>query len=389
MTTKPLFLAIFSTLVSPFVVATSFTDPHDSRFDMGEYIAENATGFLPVPMIITEPAVGYGAGLIGLFLHETEEEKQARKQAALASVDGGARLVPAAMTLVGAAGTENGSWFAFAGHRHSWFKDAIRYTGGAGLGQVNLDVYRQIGPFDLELGTENKGVAVLQHVQFRVARTPLMLGIKQVWTRSDVGLDVGNDKINEVIEHFEDMIPGLGETTNSGLGLTIEYDKRNNMFYPTAGYIFKANYMVYDEKIGGDYDYQALNVDGEGYIPLAQKWNLGLAGNYQTFNSDELLLPLTSKPYVEMRGVASYRYQGDEIRTLQSQLTYDIDSRWNVSAFYGFGQALQNSGEDQSVQAYGAGFRYKIARRYGLRMGVDLAFSEGDVTTYINVGTGF
>lgn len=27
---------------------------------MGEHLAENAYGFLPIPIIITEPAVGYG-----------------------------------------------------------------------------------------------------------------------------------------------------------------------------------------------------------------------------------------------------------------------------------------------------------------------------------------
>ncbi|WP_394241376.1 BamA/TamA family outer membrane protein [Vibrio astriarenae] len=393
MKNKPLLLTLLSSLISPLAVASTFTDSEDGRFDMGHYIAENATGFLPVPIIITEPAVGYGGGLVGLFLHESEEEKKARQQAALMSVDGGARLVPAAMTVVGAAGTENGSWFAFAGHRHSWFKDALRYTGGAGLGQVNLDVYRELPIIDLglKIGTENSGIAALQHLQFRVASTPLMLGVKQVWTKTDVSLDVGNEWLNDVLERIGDSgkFPGLGETTNSALGLTVEYDTRDNIFYPTEGYILNAEYMVYDRKLGGDYDYQVFGFDGQGYIPLADKWNLALAGNYQQFESDDLLVPLTSKPYVDMRGVPSFRYQGDKIQTLQSQVTYDIDNRWNVSAFYGYGQALNSSSDDQSVQAYGAGFRYKIARRYGLRMGVDLAISEGEVTSYINVGTGF
>ncbi|MGR5251897.1 BamA/TamA family outer membrane protein [Vibrio astriarenae] len=394
---QPLLLATLTSLIAPLSLASSFVDPEDGKFDMGQYIAENAHGFLPVPIIITEPAVGYGGGLVGLFLHESEEEKQARKQAALMSVDGGARLVPAAMTVVGAAGTQNGSWFAFAGHRHSWFKDAIRYTGGAGLGQVNLDVYREfsdvpvVGDLSFEIGTENKGIAALQHLQFRVARTPLMLGIKQIWMKTDVTLDTGNDTANKVLEKIGDtgLIPGLGETTNSALGLTAEYDTRDNIFYPTTGYILSGDYMFYDRQLGGDYDYQVFNFDGEGYIPLAQKWNLAFAGNYQQFETDDLLVPLTSKPYVDMRGVPSFRYQGDKIQTVQSQVTYDIDNRWNVSAFYGYGEALNDSSEDQSVQAYGAGFRYKIARRYGLRMGVDLAISEGEVTTYINVGTGF
>ena len=134
---KKISLATLLVASSPVMAEQSyFFDEQDGQLDLGYHLAENAYGFLPVPVIITEPAIGYGGGLMGLFLHETEQEKQARKKKALESIDGGAQLVPASMTLVGAGGTENGTWFAFAGHRHSWLKDSIRYTGGAGAARV-------------------------------------------------------------------------------------------------------------------------------------------------------------------------------------------------------------------------------------------------------------
>lgn len=37
-------------------------DPSDGKFDVGDWLTEQK-GFLPVPFIITEPAVGYGGGL--------------------------------------------------------------------------------------------------------------------------------------------------------------------------------------------------------------------------------------------------------------------------------------------------------------------------------------
>lgn len=46
------------TLIGTSAQATSFTDPIDGQLDMGDYLAENAYGFLPVPILITEPAVG-------------------------------------------------------------------------------------------------------------------------------------------------------------------------------------------------------------------------------------------------------------------------------------------------------------------------------------------
>ena len=47
------------------------TDPEDGRFDMSNWLLRNK-GFLPVPMIITEPAVGYGGGLGVIFFHPNE-----------------------------------------------------------------------------------------------------------------------------------------------------------------------------------------------------------------------------------------------------------------------------------------------------------------------------
>ena len=53
---------------------SQFTDMLDGRFDVSNYLSDNAYGFLPVPIIITDPAVDGGLGLAGLFFHESEEE---------------------------------------------------------------------------------------------------------------------------------------------------------------------------------------------------------------------------------------------------------------------------------------------------------------------------
>ena len=53
-----------------------FFDPLDGQLDLSDYLSEIAYGFLPVPIVITDPAVDGGLGMMGLFFHETEEEKQ-------------------------------------------------------------------------------------------------------------------------------------------------------------------------------------------------------------------------------------------------------------------------------------------------------------------------
>ncbi len=46
-----------------------FIDPKDGKLDASDWLLKHK-GFLPVPEIITEPAVGYGAGLALLFFHQ-------------------------------------------------------------------------------------------------------------------------------------------------------------------------------------------------------------------------------------------------------------------------------------------------------------------------------
>ncbi len=38
-----------------------FFDPHDGQLDLS-YFLEDPRGFLPIPIVVTEPAVGYGGG---------------------------------------------------------------------------------------------------------------------------------------------------------------------------------------------------------------------------------------------------------------------------------------------------------------------------------------
>ncbi|MBW3138623.1 outer membrane protein assembly factor [Ferrimonas balearica] len=365
--------------------AFDFVDPVDQRFDVGNYLAENAYGFLPVPILITEPAVGYGFGVAGVFLHESEAEKEQRKVQALASFDGGAKLLPPAATVAGALGTENGTWFAFAGHRRTWGEDKIRYLVGGGAGEAKLDIYTDLGGLlpgggSVKFDTQTDAVVLMQTLQFRLGSSPLLLGVKQLFVQSTLSSS------NAIVDGFFRMT-GLDSSTNSGLGVVATYDTRNNIFFPTGGFEVNAEYMVHDDAIGADYDYQTLLLEGEGYLPLAHRWSLALAGRYETLNSSDLLPP-TLNPYIHLRGISMFRYQGEEVGSVQAQLMYQLDNRWTLLGFYGIGQTRGASSERETADAYGGGFRYQIARRYGIHMGVDLAFSDSDTAFYITVGTG-
>ena len=85
-----------------------FRDSTDNKFDVSKWMTQ-LHGFLPLPSIITEPAVGYGGMLNVVFFHPTKEsidkESTGKKQLALPS-----------MTLAGGLYTQNKTWGVFSGH---------------------------------------------------------------------------------------------------------------------------------------------------------------------------------------------------------------------------------------------------------------------------------
>ena len=82
-------------------------------------------GALPVPLIITEPAVGYGGGLGLIYFHRKDG---AGTEPAVAEPDHAP--APPSVSGVFAAATENGTKIGGAGHLGIWRNDTVRFTGG-------------------------------------------------------------------------------------------------------------------------------------------------------------------------------------------------------------------------------------------------------------------
>lgn len=84
------------------------------------------------------------------------------------------------------------------------------------------------------------------------------------------------------------------------------------------------------------------------------------------------------------------RYQGQEMAQLEGELRWQFWKRFSLVGFVGGGtvwNAFERFENTKSVLTGGTGFRYELARRYGLHMGVDVAFGPDDPAVYIQVGS--
>lgn len=376
---------------------SQFVDPDDGRFDASSFLADNAYGFLPVPIIITDPAVDGGLGAIGVFFHETEEQKEQRLKALRNAENGSQYLLTPSISAIAAAGTGNDSWFVGGGHMGFIKQGSIRYMGGAGYGDVNIGFYGfgEIGlTRPVELNT--RAAAVIQTLKFRLGDSRFFVGPVQRYVNASIEPRDLGDLSGDILppglqEKWQELVRNLltRDVAISALGATIEFDSRDNLFSPHAGYRYELEQLWYRDFLGSDIDFELTSFKGLNYLRLTDKFRMALRLGAKYAATDGLLPPFAT-PAIELRGIPALRYQGNYVAVAEAELTWQIDSRWAVLGFAGSGRAA-NSFDDlkdgPSRVSKGAGFRYLIAKRYGFEMGMDIGIGPEDNVIYIQGGT--
>ena len=90
-----------------------------------------------------------------------------------------------------------------------------------------------------------------------------------------------------------------------------------------------------------------------------------------------------------LRGVPAMRYQGEQMASAEIEGRWQFDGRWSVVAFGGAGMTRTSRKAftaTQDVSSGGFGFRYELARKFGLHAGIDIAHSPGTTAVYFQVG---
>ncbi|MBV8156899.1 MAG: BamA/TamA family outer membrane protein, partial [Dyella sp.] len=347
----------------------SFFDPEDGMLDMSDFLL-NHKGALPVPTVITEPAVGYGFGLGLLFFSESMAEAAAEARAS------GKGPAPPNITAVGGAYTENGTWAAGAAHFHTWDGDRIRYLGAIGKVDANLEYF---GLSNQPRSYELQGFALVQQVLFRLGDSHWYVGPRYVYADTSATFKFGNTA-SELGVFERDQRIGKG-------GIVIDYDSRDNIFYPSKGTYAELEAQFARAGFGSTQTFDMYNARAFTWLPIARTLILGLRGDTRFSTGD---VPFYAQPYVDLRGVQKGRYQDRNAVVTEVELRWDVTPRWSLLAFSGAGKAYgrwHDFSEASTVVSVGGGFRYMIARKLGLAMGIDVAHSRDQNAFYIQVGS--
>lgn len=369
---KPLIIAALAALILAFNAAaadsSSFKDPEDGAFDISEFLLHRK-GVMPVPAIITEPAVGYGGGLMLLYFSESlaDAGRKAKEE--------GGTMAPPNVTGIGGALTENGSRFGGLFHFHTWGGDRYRYLGALAQGRMNLDYY---GLLNRGRSYELKGTFLVQQLLARIGDSRWYIGPRYTYFNSDTHFT--GEAATEL--NAADQQRRIGK-----LGLVVDYDNRDNMFYPTRGSYAELEAQFARGWLGSSQSFETYRARGYTWIPLNPTWNLGVRVDGQTTSG---AVPFYAQPYIDLRGVSRGRYQDKTALATELELRWNVTPRWSLLGFTGVGKAYgrwKSFDEASNVASVGAGFRYLIARKMGLSVGIDVAHSKDQNAFYIQVGS--
>ncbi|WP_207765229.1 BamA/TamA family outer membrane protein [Solitalea longa] len=351
----------------------SLKDSLDHSFDLSDWII-NAHGFIPVPYIITEPALGnIGGAIAPVFLTP--------RTPYIDSIGNRKLVTPLPPDITGVVFyyTANKTWGTGAFRTGTWKQYRIKYKVVASYSDVNMDYYRTLPPtgeqkFEFNLKTVSFTGFALK--QFRDPKWAA--GLQALLRRTKVTYD---GTLPDFVTQQELT------STVSAIGPMIEFDNRDNIFTPNKG--FKAHIDSYwsNNIIGSDYNYGLINYFIYSYKPLLNNLILGLRLEGQQAMGDP---PFYLLPYIDMRAIPTNRYQGNADILTEAEFRWDIKKRWSIMAFGGTGKAFESwddFGSSTLAYSYGTGFRYLLARKFGLRMGIDIARGPEQWAYYIVFGS--
>jgi len=347
---------------------SKFYSAEDGWLDMSGFLDEKY-GFLPVVMPVTEPAVGYGAAGGLAFINKPLGE----------SLAGFGRPN---ITMVGGMGTANGSWGVVAADLRHWNDDRLQTLAGAVHASVNLDFHgvgddSVLADAPLRYNLEPRGGTV--QAKYRLGSSRFWAGLNYAFASTEVSFDAPPGT------------PGLpsfrSESNVGGFTPSLTYDSRDNIFTPTRGSYLETSAGLFSEALGGDDEFQRVRIIGMQFLPLHPKLYLGLRGEVAASFGDA---PFYLRPFVNLRGAPIMRYQGEEMAQIEAELRWQFWKRFSLVGFIGGGAAwndFERFDSTQTVVTGGTGFRYELAREYGIHMGLDVAFGPENTAVYIQVGS--
>ena len=343
----------------------NFISPDDGWPDATYWLLTNPVGFVPVPFYFGSSILGKGGGLGLVFLRPQKKD-----------YDKYHPETPDLYALVGFK-TSNDDWGLAGGYRVLFKSDKIRWTGVLGRAVMDVEGFLSWGLFKQRYASFGFGLKTdifSQKLQYEIARSSFYLGLSYSLFANKV--DFERDITNEIYEQIPDdnKVGRLAALTP-----ILTYDTRDSIFTPSSGIYANLYYDIYRKILGGDFDFEMLDAVFLGFLPLGESFVSSTYLNFKRITSSRS--PFYMQPYVNLRGLPIFYYQGDSVFAAEEEIRWDFYGRFSLVGFGGVGLTASDGyprEEGELLGEYGAGLRYLISKPLKMQGGFDVAWGPSN-----------
>jgi len=180
----------------------------------------------------------------------------------------------------------------------------------------------------------------------------------------------------------------------SSLGPIINYDTRDDVFYPRKGLFWETSYQISTSKIGSSFDYKVFVNDVRLFFSLHKKVVFAFQHYMQSMSGD---IPFNQLAMLgghrKLRGYYLGRYRDNNMLIHQAELRGKINSRWGTTFFGGVGSIYPDFNKPKFScleSSIGAGVRYKLSKSEMTNIRLDFAVGRmGNKGLYIVIDEAF
>lgn len=175
-------------------------------------------------------------------------------------------------------------------------------------------------------------------------------------------------------------VPGGMNGRVSGVGLVLNRDTRDNIYYPRGGDFFEFNARFYTKFLGSKFDFTSLTLDLRKYVTVFSSHVFAVQSlvKVQTGTVPFLHLARMGGEF-NMRGYFEGRFRDKNMVVFQAEYRLPLFWRFGLVGFAGLGNVAERFGElklGSMKKSYGVGLRFLFDKKEKIQIRMDIGFGE-------------
>ncbi len=281
---------------------------------------------------------------------------------------------------------ENKSRGGGAFHKMSLGGDRWRLMGAAFIADLKYDYFGIGGDPDTSIPLD-QSMSLLLAEALRSVYPGLYVGLRATLSTTEVSLELPEDILPPGVAP-----PELGrEFDLATMAPRIQYDSRDNQFYPASGSLLEGTLSIGRDSFGSDVDYERYKFE---YNHYRTPWSKGVfaaraALEYVSGDAPFFLYPAFGSG-ADLRGYQTGSYRDRFLIATQAEYRHRVTPRLGAVIFAGVGTVAPDFGDwGKTLGSVGAGIRWVIAPKNNMSLRFDVARGRDDAEFYMGIGEAF